>query len=52
LGLIAAALTGIATVVLLFAVAVSAFGVHVYARMLPAAVVTLTLGPLGHAVSS
>jgi ABC-2 type transport system permease protein len=39
-----AALTGIAAVTLLFAVAVPAFGVHVYARMLPAAVVTLALG--------
>jgi ABC-2 type transport system permease protein len=55
--LIGAALTGIATVVLLFAVAVPAFGVHVYARMLPAAVVTLVLGAatlaaLGLAVAS
>jgi ABC-2 type transport system permease protein len=39
-----AALTGIAAVVLLFAVAVPAFGVHVYAATLPAAVVTLALG--------
>jgi ABC-2 type transport system permease protein len=39
-----AALTGIVAVVLLFAVAVPAFGVHVYARTLPAAVVTLVLG--------
>jgi ABC-2 type transport system permease protein len=55
--LTAAALTGIAAVVLLFAVAVPAFGVHVYARMLPAAVVTLALGAatlaaLGLAVAS
>jgi ABC-2 type transport system permease protein len=52
-----AALTGIAAVVLLFAVAVPAFGVHVYARMLPAAIVTLaagaaTLSALGLAVAS
>ena len=52
-----AALTGIASVVLLFAVAVPAFGVHVYARMLPAALVTLALGAatlaaLGLAVAS
>jgi ABC-2 type transport system permease protein len=52
-----AALTGIAAVTLLFAVAVPAFGVHVYARMLPAAVVTLALGAatlaaLGLAVAS
>src|SRR4051794_35797777 len=39
-----AALTGIVAVVLLFVVAVPAFGVHVYARTLPAAVVTLVLG--------
>jgi ABC-2 type transport system permease protein len=52
-----AALTGIASVVLLFAVAVPAFDVHVYARMLPAALVTLALGAatlaaLGLAVAS
>jgi ABC-2 type transport system permease protein len=52
-----ATLTGIAAVVLLFAVAVPAFGVHVYARMLPAAIVTLaagaaTLSALGLAVAS
>jgi ABC-2 type transport system permease protein len=52
-----AALTGIAAVTLLFVVAVPAFGVHVYARMLPAAVVTLalasaTLAALGLAVGS
>jgi ABC-2 type transport system permease protein len=52
-----AALTGIAAVVLLFAVAVPAFGVHIYARMLPAALVTLVLGAatlaaLGLAVAS
>jgi ABC-2 type transport system permease protein len=39
-----AALTGIAAVVLLFAVAVPAFGVHVYLHTLPAAIVTLVLG--------
>jgi len=39
-----AALTGIVAVVLLFAVAVPAFGVHVYAATLPAAIVTLVLG--------
>ena len=55
--LIGAALTGIAAVVLLFAVAVPAWGVHVYARMLPAALVTLALGAatlaaLGLAVAS
>jgi ABC-2 type transport system permease protein len=52
-----ATLTGIAAVVLLFVVAVPAFGVHVYARMLPAAIVTLaagaaTLSALGLAVAS
>jgi len=54
---IGAALTGIVAVVLLFVVAVPAFGVHVYGRMLPAAVVTLALGAatlaaLGLAVAS
>jgi ABC-2 type transport system permease protein len=39
-----AALTGIIAVVLLFAVAVPAFGVHIYAAHLPAAIVTLVLG--------
>jgi ABC-2 type transport system permease protein len=39
-----AALTGIVAVVLLFAVAVPAFGVHVYVATLPAAIVTLALG--------
>jgi ABC-2 type transport system permease protein len=39
-----AALTGIVAVVLLFVVAVPAFGVHVYANTLPAAIVTLVLG--------
>jgi ABC-2 type transport system permease protein len=39
-----AALTGIVAVVLLFAVAVPAFGVKVYAATLPAAIVTLVLG--------
>jgi ABC-2 type transport system permease protein len=42
--LAAAVLTGLAAVVLMFVVAVPAFGVHVYARTLPAAVVTLLLG--------
>jgi ABC-2 type transport system permease protein len=55
--LVGAALTGIASVVVLFAVAVPALGVHVYADTLPAAVVTLALGAatlaaLGLAVSS
>ena len=55
--LTASALTGIAAVVLLFAVAVPAYGVHLYARTLPAAVVTLALGgatlaALGLAVAS
>jgi ABC-2 type transport system permease protein len=39
-----AALTGFAAVVLLFAVAVPAFGVQVFASTLPAAAVTLVLG--------
>ena len=39
-----AALTGLAAVVLMFAVAVPVFDVHVYGRLLPAAVVTLVLG--------
>ena len=39
-----AALTGILAVVLLFVVAVPAFGVHIYAANLPAAIVTLALG--------
>jgi ABC-2 type transport system permease protein len=39
-----AALTGIASVVLLFLVAMPAFGVEVYPRLLPAAIVTLLLG--------
>jgi ABC-2 type transport system permease protein len=52
-----AALTGFASVVLMFAVAVPAFGVEIYARNLPAAVVTLALGAatlaaLGLAVAS
>jgi ABC-2 type transport system permease protein len=42
--LTAAALTGILAVVLLFAVAVPAFGVEIYLRTLPAAFVTLVLG--------
>jgi ABC-2 type transport system permease protein len=55
--LTASALTGIAAVVLLFAVSVPAYGVHLYARTLPAAVVTLALGAatlaaLGLAIAS
>ena len=42
--LVGAALTGIASVVILFAVAVPALGVHIYVDMLPAAIVTLALG--------
>jgi ABC-2 type transport system permease protein len=52
-----AVLTGIGSVVLMFAVAVPLFGVDVYARTLPAAIVTLVLGAatlaaLGMAVAS
>jgi ABC-2 type transport system permease protein len=55
--LVGAALTGITAVVLLFAVAVPALDVHIYPRLLPAAVVTLVLGAatlsaLGLAVAS
>jgi ABC-2 type transport system permease protein len=55
--LTAAALTGIASVVLMFAVAVPAFGVNIYPENLPAAIVTLLLGSamlaaLGLAVAS
>ena len=39
-----AALTGFLAVVLLFVVAVPAFGVHIYLNTLPAAIVTLVLG--------
>jgi ABC-2 type transport system permease protein len=39
-----AVLSGLAAVVLMFVVAVPAFGVHVYASTLPAAIVTLVLG--------
>jgi ABC-2 type transport system permease protein len=39
-----AALTGVAAVAVMFAVAVPAFGVEIYPRMLPAAIVTLALG--------
>jgi ABC-2 type transport system permease protein len=42
--LTAAAITGVGAVVLLFAVAVPAFGVEIYPRLLPAAIVTLVLG--------
>ncbi|MDA0183745.1 ABC transporter permease [Solirubrobacter phytolaccae] len=52
-----AMLTGIGAVVLLFVVSVPAFGVDIYARTLPAALLTLVLGAaclssLGVAVSS
>ena len=52
-----AALTGIAAIVLLFVVAIPAFGVDIYASTLPAAIVTLLLGAaclasLGVAVAS
>jgi ABC-2 type transport system permease protein len=55
--LIGAALTGFMSVVFMFAVAVPLFGVDIYARTLPAAVVTLVLGAaclaaLGLAVAS
>jgi ABC-2 type transport system permease protein len=55
--LTAAAITGFGSVVLMFAVAVPAFGVDIYPRMLPAAVVTLAIGAaslaaLGLAVAS
>jgi ABC-2 type transport system permease protein len=39
-----AVVTGLASVVLMFAVAVPVFGVDIYPRMLPAAIVTLLLG--------
>jgi ABC-2 type transport system permease protein len=42
--IIGAALVGLAAVVLLFAVAIPAFGFQLYPRMLPAAIVTLVLG--------
>jgi ABC-2 type transport system permease protein len=50
-------LTGIASVLLMFAVAIPAFGVHLYADQLPAAAVSLLLGAaclsaLGLAVAS
>jgi ABC-2 type transport system permease protein len=41
---VGAVLTGIAAIVLLFLVAIPAFGVEIYARTLPAALVTLVLG--------
>jgi ABC-2 type transport system permease protein len=52
-----AVLTGVSSVVLMFVVAVPAFGVHIYVSMLPAAIVTLVLGAialaaLGLAVST
>ncbi len=52
-----AVLTGIASVLLMFVVAVPVFGVHIYARTIPAAVFTLVLGAatlaaLGIAVAS
>jgi ABC-2 type transport system permease protein len=50
-------LTGLASVLLMFVVAVPAFGVHIYAAQLPAAIASLLLGAaclsaLGLAVSS
>jgi ABC-2 type transport system permease protein len=50
-------LTGLASVALMFAVAIPAFGVHIYADQLPAAIVSLVLGAaclsaLGMAVAS
>jgi ABC-2 type transport system permease protein len=39
-----AILAGLISVLLMFVVAVPAFGVHIYARMVPAAIVTLVLG--------
>jgi ABC-2 type transport system permease protein len=55
--LVGAAAVGIAAIVILFAVAVPAFGVVIYANTLPAAIVTLLLGAaclcaLGVAVAS
>jgi ABC-2 type transport system permease protein len=55
--MVGAAVTGIAAIVLMFAVAVPALDVHIYARLLPAAIVTLVLGAatlsaLGLAVAS
>jgi ABC-2 type transport system permease protein len=55
--IVGAVLTGIVAVVLMFAVAVPVLDVHIYARLLPAAVVTLvvgaaTLAALGVAVAS
>ena len=52
-----AVLTGLASVVLMFVVAVPVFGVDIYPRLLPAAIVTLVLGAatlaaLGLAVAS
>ena len=52
-----AVFTGIGAVVLMFVIAVPAFGVHLYPSMLPAAIVTLVLGAvslaaLGLAVST
>jgi ABC-2 type transport system permease protein len=52
-----AAVTGILSVVLMFAVAVSVFGVDIYPRLLPAAIVTLvvasaSLSALGLAVAT
>jgi ABC-2 type transport system permease protein len=42
--IVGAALTGFASVVLMFAVAMPVLGVEIYPRLLPAAVVTLVLG--------
>src|SRR6201991_5249890 len=54
---VGAGLTGIGAIVLLFVVAIPAFGVDIYANTLPAAIVTLVLGAaclssLGVAVAS
>jgi ABC-2 type transport system permease protein len=48
--LASAVLTGVISVILMFAVAVPVFDVHVYPRLLPAAIVTLVLG--GAAISA
>jgi ABC-2 type transport system permease protein len=42
--IVGAALTGFASVILMFAVAVPVLGVQIYPRLLPAAIVTLVLG--------
>jgi ABC-2 type transport system permease protein len=55
--MVSAAAVGIASIVVMFAISVPAFGVHIYAEALPAAIVTLLLGAaclcaLGVAVAS